>query len=903
MDKFYKEFYASRLEDWKNKYIKLLELRKLVKLIVNDIEKHGGKIERNKGRISILDDARASIQLDRRSVGLSALGDKENLFNKNTPIFDSPIMYEIEKTFKEIETLSYSDDIKIFLYFLQIEVHNVYVFYLNIEKEIFTRTNDHLYKRKNIEKMDENEVLQELNDLTEIAYLTYSFYLYTDLNVEAVHQILIYFDEHFMPVNNNTSLNELYFKKYLSQNESDLKYILSYKIVIESTALLESYRKELIELYPNNSDIKTQAKELNDVLRYLVSKDTDKVNDDIYEIYINSDRKTGGIIKQKRNVDVDIRNSFFIDIHKADDYLKTLEELQYDKKMRIHMTCRNKINICILFFYVLINSIYYIIPYSSLYFYYKEKQNERNENYEKTVNFEIIEYLGIILCSTHIGLIFSRLISSCFSRYKAAYFFYCICFFFSFSFIVSSPFINFGDSKINFYIKINIIIISRFFFGLSNERIITRKYLILFLPESKMKIFSALFLIINYLGLISGACIPCFMDLFPKVLNIYVEEYFIYIVGLMISFLYLFIILLLFTEPNKNDEGNMLTQKILNLSQVTDEFDVESYKNKNKKDERFKVKENIKSSDSDYSINNSDDLMYQENNKEIKIENSDIDDESIKLIKDKVISKKELQGLNSIEEDIIKMNKNQNFDDVNLLGNELERIRRNETSNNKVFTKSFIVFVLTLFLCHMINEYILIKTPFILEEFLEEFFENKKKWLVTSSFIILLIFSFPLLVFCRIIKKFDIGRRYLLIIYFLIFIILVITGVYKFKYTDEDDEQKPLLVIIFVTYLLNNCLEGITHLLIEKIIPSFAKFCGKNMKYLFSYFIHIGKALGGIIFFFFYLFLHENRKYINIDNIESIFFITITFIFFIISLICYSSLRVRAFAKLRYYED
>ena len=144
-------------------------------------------------------------------------------------------------------------------------------------------------------------------------------------------------------------------------------------------------------------------------------------------------------------------------------------------------------------------------------------------------------------------------------------------------------------------------------------------------------------------------------------------------------------------------------------------------------------------------------------------------------------------------------------------------------------------------------------------------------------------------------------------IYFLIFITLIVTGVYKFKFNDEDEnKQKPLLAIIFVTYLLNNCLEGITHLLIEKMIPSFAKFCGKNMKYLFSYFSHIGKAFGGISFFFFYLFLYENKKeknnekYFNIDNIESIFFITITFIFFIISLICYSSLRVRAFAKLRY---
>jgi hypothetical protein len=490
MDKFYKEFLASRLEDWKNKYIKLLELRKLVKLIVKDIEKHGGKIERNGGRSSILDDgrtSRTSIQLDRRSVGLSALEDKENLFNKNAPIFDSPIMYDIENTFKEIETLSYSDDIKIFLYFLQIEIHNVYVFYLAKEKEIYTQTNEHLYKRKNIDKMEENEVLQELNDLTEIAYLTYSFYLYADLNIEAVHQILKYFDEHFMSVNDNTSLNELYFNKYLSKNESDLKYILSFKIVIESTALLESYGKELMKLYPNNSDIKSQAKELNDVLRYLISKNTDRVNDDIYEIYINSDRKSGGIIKQKRNVDVDIRNSFFIDIHKADDYLKTFEELQYDKRMRIEITTKNKINICILLFYIFVNSIYYIIPYSSLNFYYKDKQDD------KKTNFENVEYFGIILCSTHFGILFSRAIHSCFSKFKGAYIFYCICFLFSFILILSSSFIKINEENINNYIQILIFSLSRFLLGLSNERIITRKYLILFIPESRMKNFSIFF--------------------------------------------------------------------------------------------------------------------------------------------------------------------------------------------------------------------------------------------------------------------------------------------------------------------------------------------------------------------------------------------------------------------------
>ena len=895
MDKFYKEFYASRLEEWKNKYIKLLELRKLVKLIVNDIEKHGGKIERKNGRFSILEDSRTSLQLDRRSVGLSVLEDKENLFNKNAPIFETPVMYEIENTFKEIEDLAYSDDVKIFLYFLNIEIHNVYIFYLSKEKEIYTRTNEHLYKRKKLDKMREDEVLEELSDLTDIAYLTYSFYLYVDLNIEAIHQILKYFDEHFMTVNNNTSLNKLYFNKYLSQNESDLKYILSFKIVIESTALLESYRKELIKLYPNNHKTKSQGKELNDVLVYLISKNTDRVNEDIYEVYIHSD-KTGGLIKQKKNVDIDIQNSFFIDIHKADDYLKNLEELQYDKKIKIKMTLKNKINIFILLFYIFLNSIYYIIPYSSIYFNYKNIKN-KNESEERKINNHF-EYLGIILSSTHIGILFSRFIYSCFSKFKRAYIFYSFCFILSFVFILIPCYVDIEPNNLLIYFHSALFSISRLFLGLSNERIITRKYLILFIPESKMRYFSVIFLLTSYFGLIMGAIFIFFIDKIPKIMNNKVNEFLLYISGFITSFIILLIIILLFTEPNKDDEGNMLTQ-ILNISEVTDEIDEELLKGK-KKEERYNVIEKQQSINDQ--SKDSGELTFQENNTEIKIE-KDLDEENdnyiVKDEEDKVISKNELQGLNSIEKDIILMNQNINFDDVNLVGNELERIKKMQINKNNSFIKSFLAFIITLFLCNMINEYILIKTPFILDKVTTNDMINYR--IVAIAFILLLLFSFPLIVFCRIIKKFDIERRLLLVIYILVLLILISIGIYKYI---NPEQKRPLLFIIFVVYLLNNCLEGITHLLIEKIIPSFVKFCGIHMKYLFSYSIHVGKAFGGIIFFFFYLFLYTKNEndIFGLENFESIFFISLTFIFFIISFICYSSLRVRAFAKLRYYE-
>ena len=39
MEKFSKEFYASRIEEWINKYVKVKELIQLIKSIQRDIEK------------------------------------------------------------------------------------------------------------------------------------------------------------------------------------------------------------------------------------------------------------------------------------------------------------------------------------------------------------------------------------------------------------------------------------------------------------------------------------------------------------------------------------------------------------------------------------------------------------------------------------------------------------------------------------------------------------------------------------------------------------------------------------------------------------------------------------------------------------------------------------------------
>ena len=490
MEKFSKEFYASRIEDWITKYIKVKELCKLIKSIEKDIQKNGGQIVRMSDRksISFLDEVRRSTlstPLDRHSVGLGVLEGTEGLFNQNQKIFHTPLMYEINETFKELENLDFCDDMKIFLYFLTIEVHNVYVFYLSIEKNIFTRINKHSYSRQKYETMNKDELLEELSDLTDITYLMYSFYSYIDLNIEAVHEILKYFDDHFQILNDDIPMNKLFFRKYLSKKESDLKYILSFKIIIESSALIESYYHEILKLN-NSKEIKEQAKELKEVLSYLNEKNTDRVNDDIYEVYLKQ-KKThhNEIIKNKKNYKIDMQNSYFIDVHQQEDYYKRLGEKQYDEEINIKTTRKNINNLILLYLHTFIYSLYYILPYLSFYFYYIQNDIE-------------FYYLGFVLTSTHVGNFISKIIMNFSENYKLRFIFSCICFILSFLLtIISEIFLhkeNDEDKNIKMYIILNLV--SRFIYGFSCGRLMTRKYIMLFLPESEIKYYSLVYIII-----------------------------------------------------------------------------------------------------------------------------------------------------------------------------------------------------------------------------------------------------------------------------------------------------------------------------------------------------------------------------------------------------------------------
>ena len=983
MEKFSREFYASRIEDWITKYVKVKELCKLITSIKKDIEKNGGQIvlinDRNPS-INFEDYQRNAnsnmSQLDRHSVGLSVLEDTEGLFNKNEKIFQTPLMFEINEMFTELKELEFEDDMKIFLYFLTIEVHNVYVFYLSIEKNIFMRVNEHSNNRKKYGTMTERELLDELSDLTDITYLMYSFYSYIDLNVQAIQEILKYFDNHFQVINHNISMNKLYFKKYLTKKESDLKYILSFKIIIESCALIESYYHEIIKLN-NSSEIKAQKKELKEVLSYLNEKNTDRVNDEIHEVYLKQKNiHFNNIIKQKKNVDIDIQNSFCIDVHQQEDFYKRLGEKQYDEEIQIKTTRNNIFNLIFLYFHTFVYSFFYIMPYLVFYIYFVENKIE-------------IFYLGFILTSTCLGNFLSKiLINSISEKIKYKVIFFCICFILSFILSMASNVYTQDTANINKKMFFIFNLISRFIYGFSCVRLTTRKYILQFLPESEIKFFSLIYIIIIYIGMLFGVGINFIIkDVKPLfIFSFYIDKYAsIFAIGAFASFIYLILIFIFFTEPTA---ASMLrqfkaesTQKVEEEDPIKEEKNIYDYKElydeNDSKDGSKKVynyifrdsnppmgrnttnkklvvidkiieenneDEKNKTFDEKFSRGLSEHLIeLKENIPEIESNIEKEEDEistplNISSIKNKdsksstnlssrnsitntnkltkntsnndIISTEEIKGLNSIEKELIEMNNQNNFDDVNLMPNELERIRNSHFKNNRSYLCSFYVFISILFLTNALNEFILISVPI---SFLTI---NENKNLVISDLnviiiiMVLQIFSFPFIIFIRMMKAFNVERRLLLIFYAILSGLMIIFIICKYVFYNSTNNLSNLKkslyqVAIIIVYIISNFIEGTAHLLSNKIIPTFVKICNINNRYLMSTSTVFGKILGGLIFCILCLMDNKNKIFeeTNIFKHNVSIFSSLTIILFLFFIFSYKKLRVRAISKLFYIND
>jgi len=104
--------------------------------------------------------------------------------------------------------------------------------------------------------------------------------------------------------------------------------------------------------------------------------------------------------------------------------------------------------------------------------------------------------------------------------------------------------------------------------------------------------------------------------------------------------------------------------------------------------------------------------IKKESKDTIKLESNHFSNKASKdTTSNEILSDEEIKGLNSLEKELINLNEKNNFDDVNLMPNELARIRKNNYKNNRSYLCSFFVFISILLLTTSLNEFTLLSIP------------------------------------------------------------------------------------------------------------------------------------------------------------------------------------------------
>ena len=425
--------------------------------------------------------------------------------------------------------------------------------------------------KENLNSFPTENIKNQLNKLIDNAYLIYSIYNYTNSNIEAIRNLLRKINKNFSKIF-NLNLSELFFIKNLTQEQSDLKYMLNFKIIIESSAIIEDFYNKI-----KNPEFKKEKKELKDILNLINEKQTLKTNNKLIENYQIENK---GIVKNLNNNDINsiAQNSFIYQNDIYNNSFINFETKIFDNAIKIYLTKNNKINIFLCFLYLFFYSFFYIIPYNSLYAFF----TTLNEEFEK--NNKKIFFSGLILAFTHFGIFLSQIIFTNEKKFKNNFILTIALCFICFLILVLIK-----DDNDIYNLKVILLCFARFFFGLGKNQILIKKYFLFNIPESKIKSFSLKYILISFFGYLFGNLsifIYIFINIEINKNDIYncenkndlekkLSDWYLYsnFFGLIIFFILLILFIFFFTEPKNNLMLNH-NENDLNIRLITkDEFD------------------------------------------------------------------------------------------------------------------------------------------------------------------------------------------------------------------------------------------------------------------------------------------------------------------------------------------
>jgi len=581
MVKYGKQFRRDMIPEWQNHYVSYKILKKIIKKLLKKrkIFSDGAFLSENskETEINITDSEGHKMIISSRL--------SENL--------------EIEDQYEN--RLASTEFLSEFFDQLDKEIKKIYLFYQNLERELYIQINTHLHKRIKYKNFILKDILKEVEQLSKISLLAASFSKYINDNMTAIKKILKKYDKKFKRSSEDSTIKFL--KNKLEDQHSDFNYIMQFKIIDEVNVLIEDLIKELSDRYnelirnkknkedKNNLrssikggevDIKKGNSPLKDPLLNTHNSDLNSDLEEIKEDFLSDQKEMKLKIEQKFEVikkylsKIDelttfrtkIKNMNFyitdgITIH--NNYIKILHSEanktifipnEDDELIKIFLSSRNKnyltketyqslsiqnkINIIQCFLHTYLFMSIYSASITTNFLYLKEMGSK-----------EI--YSGLFLGLIHIGGMFSTLIMSkwIIRCYKwpmiVSVLFFLIG---SILYVFAHP--NSASSLPSLFM----IGFSRFLIGLGSIRTVNRGYLIQFLPKHLIKRYSDYYLVASLIGMASGPILSIMGIYFNKytffdfiLFNVYTYPGWF---SFLQSLIMLLIIVFFYTEPLSN---------------------------------------------------------------------------------------------------------------------------------------------------------------------------------------------------------------------------------------------------------------------------------------------------------------------------------------------------------------
>ena len=651
------------------------------------------------------------------------------------------------------------------------DIKKVYIFFANKERTLFKCLNESLHLKDSYGNFDLATYLNELKKLKELSDLSLKMSYFIFYNLKAVIKILKKFDKKVItPKNKDYQIRMNYIQTKIEEQNSDILYLIKFKIIDEVNVLLENLINHLMKEFKSNKDILEEDSNEKDLENKLIEelpdmKDATKIINDSYDqikSHIQEIDKVSARVqklfmpwKDFLKISTDINSKFLQITRESNINVERTQSLA--QTMAVSKDSKYNIFIVLAHGFLYMFSFSVIIPSSFLIF------EKFNLDYDKS-----IIYWAILMMMAPLGTLFNYLYEAFLFKKSTKK-----------PLVISCIGLIIGNVLYVIALgldQIELLLIGRFICGLFNLRTHNKMYIINFLTQKDISFYLTMFHTTSILGLSVGFLLNTGI-LFIEVNNIYFNNLTIgALISIIFSFILLIISLAMFTEAHSN-KFNITSMQMFGEGIIND-------------DDGF-------NSDRDFSYT----------------------------------VRKQTTVLKDIDSQLGNFNKENRFDDTNLVSKSVSELALREEGQLHYLLKDFIVYFLIIITTKFINESIYFNSfIFLLDK------DDDNRWII--SLILGASYGLILLVELSLSRKYKfITERTLIII--LLFLLFLVNLMFVILYNIENS----LYFLVSLNIIITSITEKYVAHLFLYIMPEKYIICRINGNVFINIFSMISRII------------------------------------------------------------